>query len=215
MFAATLLLWIFTALMWWVTRKVALEGRDGIKAAQRSAKAAEKVLTHTKKTSRSELRAYIGIDLSDENTSRIDVSSGERSISAKVLIKNFGRTPAFQLQVSSKIEIREHPLVGVLAKEIRPTTQSTVTLNPDQTISVTERTKDISSPPPVINEINKETKAIYFSGRINFIDIFNKKRWVDFAMYSHTGGDGNADFWLCDSGNRTSEEAEEAEDGRM
>jgi hypothetical protein len=209
LFAATLLLWIFTALMWWVTRKVALEGRDGIKAAQRSAKAAEKVLTHTKKTSRSELRAYIGIDLSDENTSRIDVSSGERSISAEVLIKNFGRTPAFQLQVSSKIEIREHPLVGVLAKEIRPTTQSTVTLNPDQTISVTERTKDIRSPPPVINEINKETKAIYFSGRINFIDIFNKKRWVDFAMYSHTGGDGNADFWLCDFGNRTSEEAEE------
>jgi len=207
LFTATAGLWIFTGLMWKATTKVAADGENAIKAANRSAKAAEGVLAHNEKTTRSELRAYVGIDLNSE-TARIEVSPSDRSISVKVLVRNFGRTPAFKLQVSSKIEVREKPLIGRLLKDIAPTSQSTVTLNPEQTIFVTEEAKEIVISPEDSREIVKASKAIYFSGRIEFTDIFKKPRWVDFAMYSHEGNGGDASFWLCETGNSTSEENE-------
>jgi len=167
----------------------------------------DKLWISAESTSRHQLRAYVGIDLNSD-AAHIEVSPRDRSISVKMLIRNFGQTPAFKLQVLSRIEIREKPLIGMLAKNIAPTSQSIVTLNPEQTIFVTEKADDIIITPSDSQDIIFEMKAIYFSGRIEFIDIFKKERWVDFAMYSHDGNGGNASFWLCDTGNSSSEDNE-------
>lgn len=212
LFMATTGLWLFTALMWNVTRRVANDSEDAITAAQRSAKAAEdavaksdELLAHTRDTSEGELRAYVGIDLLPDTT-KIEISHQEQTVRVQVLIRNFGKTPAFKIQVSSKIEIRETPIIGVLSEDYSPTSQSTVTLNPNQTIVVGEEAKETPIPADLAREIIDGTKAIYFTGRIDFRDVFKKPRWVDFAMYSHDGNGGNANFWLCDTGNRTSED---------
>ena len=207
LFVVTGGLWIATWCMWRTTQRAVRDGIASVRAALRSAKAAEGVLAHTEKISKSELRAYVGIDLNSD-TAHIEVSPRDRSISVKVLVRNFGRTPAFRLQVSSKIEIREKPLAGALSKDIAPTTQSTLTLNPEQTIFVVEKADDIVVTPSDSNDIIAENKAIYFSGRIEFVDIFKRARWADFTMYSHEGTGGNASFWLCDTGNSTSDENE-------
>lgn len=212
LFLATLLLWIFTALMWRSTSKSVQDGEKSIEVALRSAEAAEKsvsnsreLMTETRECSEHELRAYIGVLLDTDTTSIVQDSRFFTTI--KICIKNFGHTPAFKLKVMCKMDVLKYPSILVCDGNLGQADQGVFTLNPGETITITYSCNPFSAlvhATPA--QISCTNSALYFGGRIDFIDVFKKKRWIKFSLYTFDQNTTKAHFFPCVAGNQSSEE---------
>jgi hypothetical protein len=66
--------------------------------------AGERQLSHTVKSSQRELRAYVGSDEMPDIKSRDLIHSLNNEIRANIYIKNFGKTPAYEVNVKGCVE---------------------------------------------------------------------------------------------------------------
>lgn len=99
LFIATSGLWLFTALMWWATRKAVNENREGIRAAKASADAAVKLAETAQAANAIHAAAleaeyrpilFVGLELADPLT----WSDGALKTKVKVTVSNHGKFPA-------------------------------------------------------------------------------------------------------------------------
>ena len=91
---ATIGLWIFTALMWRVTRRAVIGGESAAQAAVRAAQAAENSLAHARASADRQQRPYVFMDIRLFRQLRAQAGAVNEAIQIEVTWKNMGVTPA-------------------------------------------------------------------------------------------------------------------------
>jgi hypothetical protein len=171
---ATVLLALSTLFLWFTTS-------DLVKEAER--------------TARRQLRAYVGVIL--PSGSVVHPTPGQR-LSSRIVIKNFGQSPAYEVVINAAIVPDSFPLIGDLpAFDRTPSrTGSRTILHPDQTTD----TGGFSKEPLAQEEFGRlrtehETRRLYFYGEVTYRDIFKKQHTTRFRLHTPAG---NADVkqWL-------------------
>ena len=123
--------------------------------------------------------------------------------SLEITIKNYGQTPAYKLAQVSTWGYQDFPLTERLPplensdEERRPLAPS------DHILAWPTFQNPITS--AQIAEIHNGKKALYFLGRIDYVDAFGARRWVTYCYYS--GGNlpvGNVASYK--GGNKTSDD---------
>jgi hypothetical protein len=176
---------------------------EGVKAAWSGSSAADRTAAIMQDTAERQLRAYLGIT-TEAPTGRppaeIRVSG---VIGANLFIRNFGQTPAHNVQQWVNIQIREFPLTSELPEPaeidklnrgisiIHPTEATTASCVTTWSITAEDR-----------REISIGQKAIYIYGVVHYSDIFGKtERLTTYRLMSRTTVAVSVDFQICDGGN--------------
>jgi hypothetical protein len=130
-------------------------------------------------TARRQLRAYIFI-------SQAEISNimSDQNLMVKVVVKNFGQTPAYKATISLGVYTDTFPLATVLppaAVKIRNTNigpggEQTVTFSGEEPTTIGWRQR-----------YTQKTGAIYIYGIINYLDAFGCRKFTNFRLYK--GGD--------------------------
>jgi hypothetical protein len=131
------------------------------------------------KTAKRQLRAYVSIS----QTEISNIMSGE-NLAAKVVIKNFGQTPAYNVVMSVGVDTVRFPLTTALPSpnfrhklpNIGPGGERTHRFEGDEPIPVEWRAR-----------FEQKTSAVYVYGKIKYRDAFAARRFTDFRLYK--GGD--------------------------
>jgi hypothetical protein len=191
LFLTTTGLWVFTALLWWTTRRAVNEGQEAITAANTSATAATRTADAMEGTAQRQLRAYVGIKTisfeigSDIGPDYKPVSAEARGYVHRDFIVstafNFGMTPAYRVSLFAYVEPTEfpdrlpvkffadHDLDVFPAAEIRPAVTRALVQR--------EQPETFKSPLRDIRFIQaaKDRKVyIYVYGRIYYYDAYNR-----------------------------------------
>lgn len=154
--AVTFFLALFTAFLWSSTSKLVKGAKD---------------------TAERELRAYVCV----ESSSGTEAAEDRRWPTFKVEVKNFGKTPAFDVITWIGVGIQEYPLTSELPKPPDEEPQSKTILGPEcktTLIGIFRRTPNAFE----VEAINSGTGAIYVQGRIEYKDAFGKSRFTTFCL---------------------------------
>lgn len=184
----TLLLFIFTAGLWWVTLQL---GRDAKKAGERQASETNASLAITKTAADAAVRA---VELSEKHIrSYVFVSLDSAAIDANncffatLSAKNYGKTPATDVRCVSFGNLWQFPLDVELEPAVHLPGASKTSLGAGDGIKMF----------PTLHRPLKETEeaairagqaAIYIWGEVVYLDVFNNKQSTQFRMYC-TGDD--------------------------
>jgi hypothetical protein len=148
-------------------------------------------------------------------TDSVDDDSGtdpNRGLSATIVFKkNFGQTPAYNVQHSSNLKFADYPpgaTVFIHDREKHPITVDTlgpqggaqnVIRSSEGSTSVTERKQLMKA----------QTKAIYVFGKIDYEDAFGVRRCTSYRfMVGGNSGLLGGDMFRMDSGNEADKDCE-------
>ena len=169
------------------TKIAAGHTEEMLNEAQASTRAAEDVVEVTRITAERQLRAYVhAIQM------RIEFPE-EGQIKIKVIAKNFGSTPAYKFRHVSRIdptpavpmtEVIQAPVMAALG----PTAQFTMPV-----------TRTV--PPAHWNNIRDGVSPLYCSGRIDYVDAFDRNQWITYRFEFDAGSKG---MTISHEGNDTS-----------
>jgi hypothetical protein len=149
------------------------------KATLIAAKAAENTLGHMRETAERQLRAHVFI-------SRAEISNimRDQKLTAKIIVKNFGQTPAYKVASSLGIVPAPFPLVVPLPPEVQRTRNANIGPGGEITLN-------FSGDEPVAVEWQprfiEKSGAVYVYGAITYVDAFKIPRFTNFRLYK--GGD--------------------------
>jgi hypothetical protein len=154
--AVTFFLALFTAFLWSSTSKLVRGAKD---------------------TAERELRAYVCV----ESSTGAEAAEDRRWPTFKIEVKNFGKTPAFDVVTWIGVGIQEYPLTSEFPEPPDEEPQSKTILGPEcktTLIGIFRRTPNTSE----IEAINSGMGAIYIQGRIEYKDAFDKSRFTTFCL---------------------------------
>jgi len=144
-------------------------------------------------TAKQELRAYVHIEGAEFSGPQ---NSGDFSL--VIMIKNFGQTPAYNVVTKAKIELFPEKHNRLLKIRKKDKAFPSISISPGAYTSQT-------IPFPInINDwraYGQIGRKAYLWGRIDYIDAFHEKRFVEFQMVHHFGA--IAQFAFCNVGNKT------------
>jgi hypothetical protein len=153
-------------------------------------------LSHTRESSERELRAYVfpmGLSIHNVALSNVPVAQrtgahlGDPKLGPVVLmtIKNFGQTPAYRAAVTSSIEVRAFDPNAPISHVPNYVGASMNSIAPDNTSEMHLRLPRVLTKAEVLG-LNAGTMAIYFAGRIDYLDVFGHARWTTFNYYHNS-----------------------------
>jgi hypothetical protein len=131
------------------------------------------------KTAKRQLRAYVFI--SDSEIS--DIMSDQK-LTAKIVVKNFGQTPAYNVDASIGAATGPFPLINELPPAV--TNTKNINIGPGGGITLNY---DGDGPAAIEwrPHFTQKIGAVYVYGTIKYRDAFRAKRFTDFRLYK--GGD--------------------------
>ena len=159
-------------------------------------------LEHLERSSRQELRAYVNVVSA--------VMTGHESTvpTAAIVMRNCGKTPAYNVRSWISMWIAEYPLTETLTYPPHDFRTSSSILAPDG-----RETMFIRKSPPIAHEYVKElgthTGTIYVYGEIRYRDAFGSDRWTKYRLMfggpeGHPGIEGrgvDGNMSPCQEGN--------------
>ncbi len=150
----TALLFVSTALLWWVTQQT---------------------LSHAERATERELRAYISI------SKRVVVAHKNAGVATcTVTIKNFGQTPAYNMGVDWRIWVDEMPNSKRRHISDFSKTTSKFSLPPSDELNLNSHLRVASE---IAEEIKRGQQGIWAEGCIRYEDAFGKQRHSPFRFY--------------------------------
>jgi hypothetical protein len=106
-----------------------------------------------------------------------------------IVIKNFGATPAKEIRHWAELHLQEYPLRAPLPALHTNSGGSTMTFGPGGGSS-----KTVSLPAPLssseVNDLRQTTKALWVVGRVEYVDAFGKPHFMNLCFH-HNGVSGN------------------------
>ena len=172
---------VFTATLWWTTRKLWREAADAGRIAARSANAAEVAANAATESvakyhdnAVKELRAYVYFALLGQIT--LDTNT---FVKIPFKLENAGKTPAKIIYARLNFEVVDSQI------EFKPSTDQTygissqTTLVPGQSINMTAgdgRSLSIDR----VSQIVDEKKVAYLAGKVEYDDVFGVRRFTEF-----------------------------------
>lgn len=186
----TLTLAIFTAKLYYATVNLGKEARvtsdrqademkKSLAVSQESADAAKRTVETMESTAERQLRAYICATF--EEPIKPDINN---VFSATIAIKNYGQTPAYEVQHFAKIDVKDFPLNKEELDEPDYTDASKLPLAPSsepirKSLKLLKQLSSVENAAIVAKE-----KAIFVWGEIVYVDIFKIKRRTKFCLYT-------------------------------
>jgi hypothetical protein len=151
------------------------------KAAEDSAEAAKQAVILSDKTAERQLRAYVFI----AHTEISDIMS-DKNLAVKLVVINYGRTPAYKFAASLRVDTGPFPLMATdfLPADIQQLKNTSIGPGGQQTLV-------FHGTAPTAAEwrarFEQKTGAVYVYGKITYVDAFNIERFTNFRLYK--GGD--------------------------
>lgn len=148
-------------------------------AAKNSADAANQAVILSDKTAERQLRAYLFI-------SRAEISDimNDQKLTAKIVVKNFEQTPAYDVETSIGIATTQFPLINDLPPAVQKTKNTNIGPGGDITLNFN------GDGPAAIEwrpRFTQKTGAVYVYGTIKYVDAFKIPRYTNYHLYK--GGD--------------------------
>jgi hypothetical protein len=162
--------------------------------------ATTQLVSGSDKTAERQLRAYVFI-----YAAKIEKhESGIGGWAIHITFKNSGSTPAYNVVIKAahKFPVKETDEIFPLPNE--PTTHRINTIPPGD---ITTTRINFNELPISWNEwavFRDANQKAYIWGRMDYVDAFDKPRWITFQMVYHLGV--VADFAFCDKGNDSDKE---------
>lgn len=119
-------------------------------------------------------------------------------------IKNFGQTPAYHASFRTVVEILDTNDEPTFEFPIPEKANVKLDLAPGHEQTIRKEIPNLTDP-TVWGDFKSGQVAVYFWGRIDFIDAFDAPRWIRFRLVNPGGYVLN--FYNCREGNETSESA--------
>jgi hypothetical protein len=136
----------------------------------------------TAENGRRQLRAYVFPDQAN-----LIWQGAARPMTAEIVIKNSGQTPAYRLSTATVAIAREFPLQGDVQVPPMPDTHTVVPPNGSYALSVVLAQ---SLTGDQLKSIQKGTQAIYAFGEVSYVDAFGECRMTQYKFYyTGTGAD--------------------------
>lgn len=160
-------------LFYWQLRLIKVAADDAKRAgisAERAAKATEDAVELSRKTAERQLRAYVGT----ESVGFVE-TIGPFKIQIRIVVKNYGVTPAYGYQADIRLSVRENPLTSTFVSH--PTYFAAKvgdTLMPGNTSIIICELSAVEQPRAlqIYNDALAEKSALYVSGQIIYKDAF-------------------------------------------
>jgi hypothetical protein len=165
-------------------RRAAIAARDASNHADAAAKAANESAKYdreanqlTREHAELELRANVLID-------SVTVTPGVPIFTARVVLKNYGQTPAYDAKSWVGIDVDYFPLRKTLERPPKDFLMSVSILGPGQ---MTQFDVPLRRQPTQDEWIDfkKATAAIYVFGEISYRDAFKQPRTTNYRMFSN------------------------------
>jgi hypothetical protein len=160
-------------------RKSLLDTREAAEAAKDSALAASNSVALAERTAQRQLRAYITVEIGSGCN-----QGGKRKLffEFRPVIKNVGQTPAYDVEVISKVSVMPLPIPADYNFSLVPSPiKSVMTLGPQQnrfTAVVLGKKLSLSE----LREIrNAKNKAIHVYGTVTYRDVFDVWRHTNYC----------------------------------
>jgi hypothetical protein len=183
----TAVLAVFTLALWRSTRALWEAGERQIKTTRTvaavQARHTQRQLKLAEDTAERQLRAYVSPI--DGMVLDLDFDAPLQPFSIRIIFKNSGQTPAYEVASSSSVAFAAYPLVVVL-EEIGNRT-ATTSIGPGADYRLTVKTIAITQ--PVWDALLAETAAFYIHGSYSYKDAFKRTRTGAF-LYRYGGAGG-------------------------
>jgi len=147
-------------------------------------------------TAQRQLRAYVSIERHTLDAPAL----AHQPLTARVVIKNFGQTPAYKLTCAAHIIVAKAFEAATSAPSLAP---AVGTLGPGAQFHV------MATLPGGLNlgqllDLQKGDTTLFIDGLIRYLDIFNRERWTSFRVQSGAavGAKWN-ELVSCSEGNET------------
>lgn len=125
-----------------------------------------------------QLRAYVLMESGDVK----NVAINQNPI-ATIIVKNSGKTPAYDVQCTVGIDFREYPLTSNLNSPFDPSKPMEKSPIPPRGKAVFSLKHNELLTPVKIDQLNNATNAIYVIGEITYKDTFGKRRFTKFLVF--------------------------------
>jgi hypothetical protein len=146
-----------------------------------------------------ELRAYVDVRALGPTALKEGLSPRVREI-----IKNIGRTPAYNDAVQAAITVADYPLIKTFERVTCPPDDS----QPDKRrwfVGKLTRPETVRETPFTVEEvtaIQTAKSALYYHGTVCYRDIFHESHRTDFCMFWKWDAGRLSPSLSCDQGNR-------------
>jgi hypothetical protein len=177
--AFTVMLAVATGFLFWSSEKVA-------DAAKQSADAAKSAIELSNKIAERQLRAYIPID-----TAQVTING--QTLKAVIGVKNSGQTPAYDL--TAKTRLQTQPIGAYIPVQFEDVEASKAIVGPNVTIHPTATLTIPTDSTVVLPALRNGTHIIYVVGHIEYRDIFDTLRHIDFRLRSNSFENG---VWILE-----------------
>lgn len=157
----TTFLALFTAALWWATRKLVIDAKE---------------------TSKRKLRSYVSVVA----TGRIPNAVNPILPAFQIKIRNTGQTPAYGVRSWRGIGIHELPLVTELKPMGAVTDADLVIGSQCESVLPVRRVTPFAT--EQINGVKTGTHALYVFGRVEYRDVFGDRHFTDFCLCETDGG---------------------------
>jgi hypothetical protein len=159
---------MFTAFLWWTTRKLAQDAKE---TATRQAEQTQLALKHAEDTAKRQLRAYVFL-----LETKIVLTTMDDPIRVDIVLRNSGQTPAHDVFVWFRNEWREFPLNGPLPLT-EPSPEDRIAPLAPQAITSHRHFTTGALTEKMHSDMVEGRKAIYVHGGVRYTDVFGK-RWT-------------------------------------
>jgi hypothetical protein len=160
-------------LFYWQLRLIKVAADDAKRAgiaAERAAKATEDAVELSRKTAQRQLRAYVGVQ-----SIGFQPTQDAFKIRVKLVIKNFGQTPAFNYQTDIRLTVIDSEfLIALVPHQPIFLEKGGQTLMPGgESIVICESAPNVMHRAgPILNEIRSGKLTVVAAGKIFYIDAF-------------------------------------------
>ena len=199
--AAEIAYWAYGAALASIT-----EAKNQTAEAKRHADAAETQIAVAKDTEERQLRAYVVFRAQD----KLDNFKVGGKAHVQGILDNVGQTPVYNSTILSGINVLDYPLKGSIA--YAPC--KLIMAMPDAKrhffgkASYPDKDRDVAFTDDEIAKIKSGHFAIYYHGRICYMDIFQKTRHTEFCIFWAWTNEAIVGARYCAQGN-TADEPEE------
>lgn len=169
------------------------DAAEALEVARQNAGAAAEQVAVARNAANRQLRAYVGVSSIDVKT------AGEGYLAAKILFRNYGRTPAYNCTAHLAASVEKWPAIGPSKSNVSPEPQARgVTLHPTAEFEGWAGCDALEHAPDIENGV----KAFYIFGFVQYFDDEGVSRRTNFA-YRGTGSVffRTHEVHLCLSGN--------------
>ncbi len=168
LFFATLGLWVFTALLWWLTRQAVAGSVEGTRLAVEANEI-------SRRTSERELRAYISI-----TDIRIDNLFPGTQPKFSCIVKNVGKTVAFDVEIKAAVFLKQgddriyFPQKFVHKSDMSPSSHRDIRYLWDQALQADN-----------LGLLHEGYIALIYAGIIRYKDVYGKNHHTTFKYRTH------------------------------